>query len=77
MSVCYTAPYTIPAATLGPDNPLPDIKNVSYIHAQIESTPAVPKRLTSYIDKGMVQTLLPYTQQNAMSAAGCFGASRL
>ena len=36
MSACYIAPYVIPAATLGPENPLPDIKNVSYIHAEIE-----------------------------------------
>ena len=64
MSVCYTAPYTIPAATLGPENPLPDIKNVSYIHAEIEATKAVPAHLAAYIDKGMVNTMLPYTQQD-------------
>lgn len=65
MSACYTAPYTIPAATLGPENPLPDIKNVSYIHAEIEATKAVPPELTTYIDKGMVDTMLPYTQQDS------------
>lgn len=65
MSECYTAPYTIPAATLGPENPLPDIKNVSYIHAEIEATKAVPPELTTYIDKGMVDTMLPYTQQDS------------
>ena len=64
MSACYTAPYTIPAATLGPENPLPDIKNISYIHAEIEATEAVPPELTTYIDKGMVDTMLPYTQQD-------------
>lgn len=64
MSLCYTAPYSIPAATLGAENPLPDIKNISYIHAEIEATPAVPARLTTYIDKGMVDTMLPYTQQD-------------
>ena len=64
MSLCYSAPYTIPAATLGPENPLPDIKNISYIHAKIEATKAVPRRLTTYIDKGMVDTMLPYTQQD-------------
>ena len=64
MSLCYTAPYSVPAASLGPENPLPDIKNISYIHAKIEATPAVPKRLTTYIDKGMVDTMLPYTQQD-------------
>lgn len=64
MSKCYTAPYAIPAATLGPENPLPDIKNISYIHAKIEATKAVPKKLTTYIDQGMVDTMLPYTQQD-------------
>ena len=64
MTRCYTAPYSIPAATLGPDNPLPDIKNVDYIHSEIEVTKAVPRRLATYIDKGMVSTMLPYTQQD-------------
>lgn len=64
MSRCYTAPYAIPSATMGPENPLPDIKNISYIHAEIEATQAVPSRLTTYIDKGMVDTMLPYTQQD-------------
>ena len=64
MSRCYTAPYPLPAATMGAENPLPDIRNISYIHADIEATKAVPKRLTKYIDKGMVDTMLPYTQQD-------------
>ena len=64
MSICYLAPYAIPAATLGQENPLPDIKNISYIHADMEATAAVPKRLTTYVDKGMVDTMLPYTQQD-------------
>lgn len=64
MSKCYTMPYPIPAADLGLENPLPDIKNISYIHAKMEATPAVPKRLTKWLDKGMVDTMLPYTQQD-------------
>ncbi len=64
MSQCYTAPYPIPAANLGAENPLPDIKNISYIHAEIEATPTVPARLAKYINKGMVDTMLPYTQQD-------------
>ncbi len=71
MTRCYTAPYSIPAATLGPENPLPDIKNNAYIHAEIEVTKAVPKRLATYIDKGMVSTMLPYTQQD------CYDRSRI
>ncbi len=64
MTCCYTAPYSIPAATLGPENPLPDIRNNNYIHCRIELTRAVPRRLAAYIDKGNVPTLLPYTQQD-------------
>lgn len=65
MSSCYTTSYPTPAANLGPENPLPDIKNISYIQAQMEAKPAVPKRLTTYINQGMVNTMLPYTQQDS------------
>ena len=64
MSKCYTAAYSIPAATLGSENPLPDIKNISYIHASMEATSAIPKKLTRWLEKGMVNTMLPYTQQD-------------
>jgi len=64
MSSCRTIPYVIPSATMGQENPLPDIKNNSYIHAKMEATSAVPKRLAKYLDKGMVSTMLPYTQQD-------------
>lgn len=52
----------MPAADLGRLNPLPDIKNVSYIHAQIEVTDAVPNELKTYINKGMIPSMLPYCQ---------------
>lgn len=64
MSECYTAPYIMPSADLGKENPLPDIKNVSYIHAKIETTDAVPAEFKKYINKGMISTLLPYRQQD-------------
>lgn len=64
MSSCYTTSYPIPAASLGAENPLPDIKNINYIQAEMEAKPAVPKKLTTYINKGMVNTMLPYTQQD-------------
>ena len=64
MSKCYTAPYIMPSADLGKENPLPDIKNVSYIHAKIETTDAVPAELKKYINKGMISTMLPYRQQD-------------
>ena len=64
MSKCYTAPYIMPSADLGKENPLPDIKNVSYIHAKIETTDAVPAEFKKYINKGMISTMLPYRQQD-------------
>lgn len=64
MSKCYTASYTMPSADLGKENPLPDIKNVSYIHAKIETTDAVPAEFKKYINKGMISTMLPYRQQD-------------
>ena len=64
MSKCYTAPYIMPSADFGKENPLPDIKNVSYIHAKNETTDAVPPELKKYINKGMISTMLPYRQQD-------------
>ncbi len=64
MTKCYQAPYVMPAAEMGKENPLPDIKNVSYIHAKIETTEAVPAEDRKYISKGMNNTLLPYTRQD-------------
>lgn len=64
---CYQALYRMPAADMGKENPLPDIKNVSYIHAIIETTDAVPAEDKRYINKGMLDTLLPYTRQDGYS----------
>ena len=64
MCKCYTAPYIMPSADMGKENPFPDIKNVSYIHAKIETTDAVPAELKKYINEGMISTMLPYRQQD-------------
>lgn len=64
MSKCYVKPYIMPAAAMGPENPLPDIKNVSYIHAGIETTENVPEKDKKYINCGMIPTMLPYRQQD-------------
>lgn len=60
MSECYSSAYICPGAELGKVNPLPDIKNISYIHAGIEMTQAVPEDCRQYINQGMISTLLPY-----------------
>lgn len=64
MSECYSSAYICPGAELGKVNPLPDIKNISYIHAGIEMTQAVPEDCRQYINQGMISTLLPYQQQD-------------
>ncbi len=56
--------YIIPAAALGKENPMPDIKNVSYIHAGYKMTDKIGKDELPYIGKGMIQTMLPYKMQD-------------
>lgn len=53
-----------PAASLGPLNPMPDIKNVSYIHAGYEMTPRVTQEERTHIGEGMIPTMLPYRLQD-------------
>ena len=54
----------IPAAEMGPLNPMPDIKNVSYIHAGYEMTDKVSEEEKKYIGQGMIPTMLPYRLQD-------------
>lgn len=64
MSKCYVETYPIPSADLGPENPMPDIKNISYIHAGIDIAPKVPEEDRTHIGDGMIPTLLPYRIQD-------------
>ena len=54
----------IMAADMGKPNPLPDIKNVQYIHAGFEVTDNVSEAERRYLGKGMIQTVLPYMIQD-------------
>lgn len=56
--------FIMPAASMGDLNPMPDIKNVSYIHAGYHVTEKVTKEEQEYIGKGMIPTLLPYQIQD-------------
>jgi hypothetical protein len=58
---------TLPAAELGPSNPMPDIRNVSYIHTGYEITDKVEHEECKYLGKGMIPTLLPYQLQDGYS----------
>ena len=55
---------TMPAASMGELNPMPDVKNVSYIHASYHLTDKVTEDERKYIGKGMIPTLLPYKIQD-------------
>lgn len=65
MSECRLEPYVIPTAHMGELNPLADIKNVSYLHSTIQVLEEVPEASRTYINQGMLKTLLPYCQQDA------------
>lgn len=54
----------IKSATLGKANPLPDIKNVSYIHAGFEVKPSLSEEEREHLGKGLIGTILPYTIQD-------------
>ena len=56
--------YIMPSAELGRQNPMPDIKNVSYIHAGYEMTDKVREDEKTYLGKGMISTMLPYKMQD-------------
>ncbi len=54
----------MPSASFGENNPCPDIKNIAYIHAKHECSPAVTQQEKKYIGYGMIDTLLPYRIQD-------------
>lgn len=52
------------SAELGQSSPLPDIKNVEYIHAGYEVKPDLNEEERRYLGQGLINTILPYTIQN-------------
>ncbi len=52
------------SAELGKSSPLPDIKNVDYIHAGYEVKPDLNSDERKYLGQGLINTILPYTIQN-------------
>lgn len=60
----YCENLIINSADLGDCNPLPDLKNVSYIHAKYETTEKITEKEKSLIGKGMISTILPYKLQD-------------
>ncbi len=54
----------IPGAEVGKPNPLPDIKNNTYIHATIDIADSIAPDELPNLKKGMIPTLLPYMTQD-------------
>lgn len=51
-------------AAVGGENPMPDLKNVSYIHATFQTTERVTEEDRKYFGAGKIDTLLPYLSQD-------------
>ena len=51
-------------AALGPENPLPDFQNVSYVHARVDWDPSLTEEDTRYMRYGRVSSILPYLAQD-------------
>lgn len=65
MSELRLAPYVMPAASLGPENPLPDLAGVGDAHAEIVvDKTTVSAEEAKYMGWGRVHTILPYTIQD-------------
>jgi len=54
----------MPGANLGPENPLPDIKNPPAVNANIKVDETVEADETKYFEYGKVSTILPYKMQD-------------
>ena len=65
MSTLTFTSYEMPAASLGRDNPLPDLGGVGDAHAKIVIDEAsVTPEEAKYMGWGRVSTILPYTIQD-------------
>ena len=65
MSMLNITTYSMPAASLGRDNPLPDLKQVDDLHAAIEiDRETVSDEEARYMGWGRIHSILPYTIQD-------------
>ena len=56
--------FTMPAASVGSCNPLPDLKTVQYVHSTVTVDKSLSEEEAKYIGYGMVQSILPYRIQD-------------
>ena len=56
--------WTLPAADLGPENPLPPLHAGRDIHLNVEADSGVPQDMLRNMAYGRVSSILPYTMQD-------------
>ena len=64
MSELRLETYSMPAAELLPENPLPPLRTGRELHVVDEADPAVPAEILQNIRYGRVTSILPYTMQD-------------
>ncbi|MBQ9262825.1 MAG: DUF5107 domain-containing protein [Clostridia bacterium] len=70
MSTLMIAPYWMPGASLGKENPLPDLKGVGDAHEHIEiDHETVTDEEARYMGWGRIHSILPYTIQDGYGRA--------
>ncbi len=56
--------HTMPGASLGGENPLPDIQNLPDIHSMVKFDSSIPEEECKYFNYGRVTSILPYRMQD-------------
>jgi hypothetical protein len=56
--------WSMPAADLGPENPLPPLGSGRDLHGRIEASPDIPEEMLRNMGYGQVPSILPYTLQD-------------
>lgn len=64
MSVLRIVDWSMPAASLGPENPLPPLTSQRDLHAEIEVGPDIPGDMVRNLAYGHVPNVLPYRMQD-------------
>jgi len=64
MSELRVEMLVIPAAEVGPENPLPPLKSGRDIHATGKPVPGIPEEMLRNMAYGRVSSVLPYTMQD-------------
>jgi hypothetical protein len=63
MSSLRLETLTLPAADIGPENPLPALLSIQDLH-QVENTEGIPQDMLGNISYGRLPNILPYTLQD-------------